>query len=388
MAGGGVAALETIIALRSLAGERLEIELIAPERAFSWRSLMVAAAFGGTSGASIEISELAAQFGVTHTSDGVVGVDSRAHVVTLAGGESRSYDALIVAIGAVPEDAIAGALTFGTPVGTSRFRKTLRLAEAGEVTDLVFAVPAQSGWPLALYELALLTAERLRACEASARITLLTPEPAPLAVFGGRASGAVLEELEERGIHFIAGLVPEEIRWGELHLRPGKVRISADVVITLPRLRGPALPGLPTDPRGFVPVDRHGVVRGTSDVYAAGDVVSFPVKHGGLAAQQADVVAEAIAARAGVDITPSPFRPVLRGMLLTGREPRYLEGSGEGGVASTRPLWWPPAKVAGRYLGPYLADRVGRPPHVPGAIEIDETIHSELAVTRAVGGRQ
>ena len=222
VAGGGVAALETIIALRSLAGERLEIELIAPERAFSRRSLMVAAAFGGTSGASIEINELAAQFGVTHTSDGIVGVDPRGHVVTLASGESRSYDTLIVAIGAVPEDAIAGALTFGTPVGTSRFREALRLAQAGEVTDLVFAVPAQSGWPLALYELALLTAERLRACEASARITLLTPEPAPLAVFGGRASGAVLEELEERGIHFIAGLLPEEIRWGELHAASGE----------------------------------------------------------------------------------------------------------------------------------------------------------------------
>ena len=306
----------------------------------------------------------------------------------LAGGGARSYDALVVATGAVPEDAIDGALTFGTPAGVSRFRHTLRLAEAGEVTDIVFAVPAHSGWPLALYELALLTAERLRASSASADLTLLTPEPAPLAVFGGRASGAVLEELEDRNVHFIAGLLPEEIRWGELHARPGKVRINADVVITLPRLRGPALPGLAVDPRGFIPVDRHGLVRGTADVYAAGDIISFPIKHGGLASQQADAVAEAIAARAGLDITPSPFRPVLRGMLLTGREPRYLEGSGDGGVASTRPLWWPPAKVAGRYLGPYLTDRVEKPSLVEGAIEIDETIDSGLALARAVGGRQ
>ncbi len=388
VAGGGVAALETVIALRSLAGERIELELIAPERAFVWRSLMVAAAFGGTAGASIEISDLAEQFGVDHTNDAIVGVDTREHVVMLAGGALRSYDALVVATGAVAEEAIDGALTFGTPAGVSRFRHTLRLAEAGEVTDIVFAVPAHSGWPLALYELALLTAERLRASGASADLTLLTPEPAPLAVFGGRASGAVLEALEDRNVHFIAGLLPEEIRWGELHARPGKVRINADVVITLPRLRGPALPGLAVDPRGFIPVDRHGLVRGTADVYAAGDIISFPIKHGGLASQQADAVAEAIAARAGVDITPSPFRPVLRGMLLTGREPRYLEGSGDGGVASTRPLWWPPAKVAGRYLGPYLTDRVEKPSLVEGAIEIDETIDSGLALARAVGGRQ
>ncbi len=388
VAGGGVAALEALIALRSLAGERIDLELIAPERAFVWRSLMVAAAFGGTAGAKVELSKLAEQFGVEHTNDAISGVDTREHVVTLASGALRSYDALVVATGAVAEEAIDGALTFGAPAAVSRFRHTLRLAEAGEVTDIVFAVPAHSGWPLALYELALLTAERLRASGASADLTLLTPEPAPLAVFGGRASGAVLEALEDRNVHFIAGLLPEEIRWGELHARPGKVRINADVVVTLPRLRGPALPGLAVDPRGFIPVDRHGLVRGTADVYAAGDIISFPVKHGGLATQQADAAAEAIAARAGVDITPSPFRPVLRGMLLTGREPRYLEGSGEGGVASTRPLWWPPAKVAGRYLGPYLTDRVEKPSLAEGAIEIDETIDSGLALARAVGGRQ
>lgn len=388
VAGGGVAALETVIALRSLAGERVEIELIAPEEAFAWRSLMVAAAFGGGTGASVEISEIAAAFGVTVARDAVTSVDTRERVVMLAGGDQRSYDALVVGVGAIPEDAVAGATTFGAPMGTSRFRTTLRLAAEGEISDLVFAIPAHAGWPLALYELALLTAERLRASHVTPHLTLITPEPAPLAVFGGRASGAVLEELESRDIHFIAGLLAEEIRWGELHARPGKVRINADAVITLPRLRGPAMPGLPADARGFVPTDRHGLVRGLGNVYAAGDVVSFPIKHGGLAAQQADAVAEAIAARVGVDITPAPFRPVLRGLLLTGREPRYLEGSGDGGVASTRPLWWPPAKVSGRYLAPYLGDRVESPPIASGAVEVDETLDSELALTRAVGGRR
>jgi sulfide:quinone oxidoreductase len=338
VAGGGVAALETVIGLRALAGERIAIELIAPERAFAWRSLMVAAALGGSSGLSLELSELAETLGITYTRDTILSVDPCERVVRLAGGAIRSYDALVVAVGAVAEEAIVGALTFGTPTGTDRFRKVLKLTESGEVSDLVFAVPAHAGWPLALYELALLTAERLRMSGASGHLTLVTPEPAPLAVFGGRASGAVLEELEDRDIHFIAGLLPQEIRWGELHARPGKVRIIADVVVTLPRLRGPALPGLPGDGRGFVPVDRHGLVRGLTDVYAAGDAVSFPIKHGGLASQQADAVAEAIAERVGVDLEPAPFRPVLRGKLLTGGEQHYLEGSGDGGVASTRPV--------------------------------------------------
>ena len=114
-----------------------------------------------------------------------------------------------------------------------------------------------------------------------------------------------------------------------------------------------------------------GRVRDLEDVYAAGDVTAFAVKQGGLAAQQAEAVAEAIAARAGAPVDPAPFRPVIRGLLLTGAEPIYLRAElradGTAGVAaasgllqpasasSDRPLWWPPAKVAGRYLAPYLA---------------------------------
>jgi sulfide:quinone oxidoreductase len=66
-------------------------------------------------------------------------------------------------------------------------------------------------------------------------------------------------------------------------------------------------------------------VYGLDAVYAAGDITSFPVKHGGLAAQQADVVAAAIAARAGVAIDPRPLKPVIRGMLLAGDATRFLE---------------------------------------------------------------
>lgn len=94
-------------------------------------------------------------------------------------------------------------------------------------------------------------------------------------------------------------------------------------------------------------------------IWAAGDAIAFPVKQGGLAAQQADAAAEAIAAAAGVDLEPRPFRPVLRGMMLTGRGKQWMRheisgGTGEGEVVR-RSLWWPPTKIAGRYLSPYLA---------------------------------
>src|SRR5262249_5119732 len=91
-----------------------------------------------------------------------------------------------------------------------------------------------------------------------------------------------------------------------------------------------------------------------------GDMTTFPVKQGGIAAQQADVVAAAIAARAGADVVPEPFDPVLRGLLLTGGAPAFLRAELHGGRADTssvadEALWWPPGKIAARYLAPFLA---------------------------------
>jgi sulfide:quinone oxidoreductase len=133
-------------------------------------------------------------------------------------------------------------------------------------------------------------------------------------------------------------------------------------VVSLPSLVGPGLAGLPADANGFIPVDLHGLVHGEQDVYAAGDATNSLIKQGGVATQQADAAAEAIAARAGADLDPQPFRPVLRGLLLTGSTPRYMRaevsgGRGEEWRVSDHALWWPPSKIAGKRLAPYLALR-------------------------------
>ena len=141
----------------------------------------------------------------------------------------------------------------------------------------------------------------------------------------------------------------------------------------MPPVQGPWIHGLPSDERGFVVVDGFGRVDDAPGVWAAGDATAFPIKQGGLACQQADTVATAIAAELGVPVAALPFRPVLRGLLLTGGAPLYLraelEPSGvlrQGrssrlrGEVSTRALWWPPGKVAGRYVAPFLA--TARPP--------------------------
>ena len=182
-------------------------------------------------------------------------------------------------------------------------------------------------------------------------------------MFGRKASSAVRALLDERGIAIHTRAYPAEARDGELLLVADGI-VVADRVVALPRLQGPRIGGIPQTFEGFLPVDLHGRVTGMSDVYAAGDITTFPVKQGGIAAQQAEAAAEAIAAEAGVDVTPRPFRPILRGLLLTGAEPRYLRGDLAGGAgetsrASSEPLWWPPAKIVGRYLAPFLAGLAG-----------------------------
>jgi len=161
--------------------------------------------------------------------------------------------------------------------------------------------------------------------------------------------------------------------------------VPAGRVIAMPRLVGPAIAGLPHDASGFIPVDGYGRVNGLRDVFAAGDVTTFPLKQGGLAAQQADVaaatiVAEQHAAAGAADAVatptadPEPWRPVLRGLLMTGGAPLYLRApvSIEGEplpttepTVSHTPLWSPPGKIAGRYLAPLLA--TARPPQLTRA---------------------
>jgi sulfide:quinone oxidoreductase len=108
-------------------------------------------------------------------------------------------------------------------------------------------------------------------------------------------------------------------------------------------------------------------VLGAEAVWAAGDGTAFPIKQGGLAAQQADAAASAIARFLGADVPAKPFRPVLRGQLLDPAGPRFLDSSR--GDVPTTPLWWPPTKVAAPHLSAYLAP--GAPATPEDAQEID-----------------
>lgn len=390
VAGAGVAALEAALALRALAEDRVAVELLAPETEFTYRPLAVAEPFRVGEVRRFPLRVLAEAAGAKLTRGSVQSVDPARRVITTAESEELSYGVLLLALGARARATVPGALTFRGPEDGTLLTALLKEARTGQVRRLVFALPVGVTWPLPLYELALLTAIHLADWGVSdVDIEIVTPEARPLQLFGAGASQAIADLLAIHGIALTPQAAPMALADRSLRLAPSG-RVEADRVVALPRLEGPRLAGVPHDANGFVPTDEHGNVRDAADVYAAGDLTDFPVKQGGLAAQQADAAAESIAARAGAPIEPKPFRPVLRGLLLTGLTPRYLraEPGRHGSTADTEPLWWPPAKIVGRHLAPFLASHMGlseTPPQVEGGkaveveVEIDRPGSTELS---------
>jgi sulfide:quinone oxidoreductase len=304
-----------------------------------------------------------------------------------AGGRVLSYDALLLAIGAVPVEAVQGALTFRGPRDVDAFGALLDELGSGRAGSVAFALHRGVQWPLPLYELALMSAARLE----SAGVTgiewkLVTHERAPLEVFGARASREVSKLLGERGIELVPSCPPRRATGGRLLLDDGR-ELSAERVVALPELRVPIIPGVPRGRGGFIPTDRQGRVKGLERVFAAGDATSFPIKQGGLAAQQADACATAIAALAGATVERPAPDPMLRAALLTGSSPRFLraaladpEATSEGG---TNVLWWPPGKIAARHLAPYLAGRTGEGRQPPPLDDVETILGEDAEVAEA-----
>ena len=383
VAGAGVAGLETALALNALAREYVSVELIAPEREFIYRPLAVAEPFRLGEVRRFPLDRLTQAAGAELRNGTLLGVEADESRALLADGQSADYDALVLALGAQPREAVPGALTFRGPQDRAALADLLERVTAGKLRRLVFAVPATGSWPLPLYELALLAREYLADhLTRGVEVTVVTVEDRPLALFGEAASTAIAELLKLREIRVETTTAARSWADGTLSLEGGGT-MPADAVVALPKLEGPPLSGIPQDECGFVATDEFGWVLGLTDVYAAGDLTQSPIKQGGLAAQQADSVATAIAADAGAPVRPAPYRPVLRGLLLTGLVPRFLRTQGVTSVVDTQPLWWPPAKIVGRHLSPFLAQQLGlatpvTPPNhvVPVDIALDTRDHA------------
>ena len=364
VAGGGIAALEVLAGLRALAGERVTPTLIAPVTSFSFRPLSTAMPFTLRAERTRTLAELAGGLGARFVHDALTQVDeSRSRVLT-SDGDFISYDALVVAVGARARrgEGAARMWTRG-PEGTALFTHLLRDLESGAVESVAFVIPRGAAWPIDAYELAFVAGLAAARGKSRAKVLLLTAEPTPLHAFGSAVGEAVADELTRAGIELVTGVEardpPRDDAGDEavvLGLTPGSP-LRVDRAVVLPVVDGPATAGMPHDDRGFIPVDAHARVAGARRSFAAGDATSLSLKHSTLSARQATAAAEAIAAEAGADVTPTPWSPVLHGLLTV--PPHFSGAPGspwlDDGEPVTNCLWWPPGHVVGRYLAPYLA---------------------------------
>jgi len=352
IAGGGIAGLEALAALRAHLASDVRVELLEAATDLVERQRSVATPFDGAPPRRFDLSRIAADHQAHLRPDRLASVDTEAREVRTVRGDTIPYDALLVAVGAKPDVAIPGSLTFSGPRDVPAYRQLLADLRDGRASRVAFALPTAATWALPLYELALLTAEHLDARRRrEAGLIVVTPEHTPLEAFGERIASHIWSLLAERAIAVRADSAPLRAGPGGLLVAHG-APVQVERIVALPRLDGPWIAGLPHDGDGFLPTDEHGAVQGVDAVWAAGDGTAFPIKQGGLAAQQADAAASSIAAALGADVAAEPFRAVLRGLMLDPRGRRFLDST-RGDMPAT-PLWWPPTKVVAPYLGRYL----------------------------------
>ncbi len=357
--GGGVAAIETILALADLAGERVSMCVLAPNEEFVYRPMTVREPFALAQASRYPLAPIVEHAGAELVRDELDWVDTERRVAHTASGRELAYDALVLALGARIVPRYSHALTIDDRKMDATLHGLVQDVELGYVKSIAFVAPARMAWPLPLYELALLTAGRAYDMNVELDATIVTPEDSPLAIFGTQASEGVAALLQKANVKIVTSAYAEIPQRGEIVINPGDRRLHVERIVALPELYGPSLRGIPLSEHGFIRVDPHGRVDDLDGVYAAGDAVDFAVKQGGISAQQADAVAEAIAARAGAGVEPKPFHPIVRGILLTYDKPRYLKAQITGGAGfdsefGAEPTWTPVSKISARYLAPYL----------------------------------
>ena len=377
VAGGGVAGLEGLLALRALAGDQVDLTLVAPDPEFTYRPLAVAEPFALGHAYRVPLSQFAQDAGAELVIDAASASTTRPAKLRLRDGGARSFDALLVAPGARAvlrrrgrDDVVAGRRPRDLRRPAARHRRGLFEAHRDR---------GAAGRRLAAARLRARADDR-RAGEGHGQrdvtVTVVTPERRALSLFGDEASEAVAEELRNAGV---------ELKTGAVARREGKALVlepaasgSTPSGLRHPAAARPGARGLPADEEGFIVAGDDARVEGCERTWAAGDAVVSPLKFGGLATHQARRAAAGIAHAAGVGDAPDPGEPVIHGRLLVGRGTRRLGGRGD---AEGAPLWWPQGKIAGEYLPRWLTEHGVTP---PAAEEPDEgiTVHRPISEVR------
>jgi sulfide:quinone oxidoreductase len=364
--GGGIAGLEGLLRLRRLAVDAVRITLLSPNQFLDYRPLAVVEAFAQPPAFHVPIEQIAADAEARWIPDTLHWVDRQSRVVHTGSGHRLAYDALLLALGGRPLRSEAHMDVFTSEHGPSMYRHIVEQIDDGSLRSVAFVVPDGPHWPLPLYELALMTSHHAQLRGKAVDIALITADPNPLNVFGRIASEAVRELLRDAGVHLYCSATAHMPKERQLYVSPrdrraGSAELHPDRTVTVPRITGPDVQGIPGDAtHRFLPLTPWCEVSGAGNrVWAAGDGTDTPIKHGAIGAQQADTAAAGIAHLAGVGPHPKPLHPVLRGRLLTGSDPLYLfahviAGQGWNAEVYRHSPWSLEEEVVAEDLGRYV----------------------------------
>ena len=158
--GGGIAAVEALLRLRSLAGDALDITLLAPDDEFRYRPLAVDEPFSRGGVRRYPLSRIALRTGSEWRQDAAEWVDPQAQRLHTAGGDELPYDALLIAVGGRLVMPFKHVTAFDDERADEGYHGLVQDVEGGYTRSVVLIVPEGHAWLLPVYELALMTAER------------------------------------------------------------------------------------------------------------------------------------------------------------------------------------------------------------------------------------
>ena len=355
---------------------------------FEYRPLAVLEPFDGAPAWSMELERFAADQDVRLVRDALAAVEPDRHVAITAYSGRLSYDALLVCVGARPVRALPGAITFRGGRDAAAVRAALDAVQPGDrghdrlrraVRRLLDAAALRAGDPR--------RRAPARAAGREAQVVMTSPEAAPLEAFGADASAAVAQLLDARGIEFVESRARDRGRRRRARARRRPADPSAGGRDHPPRPGRPARPRPPAGrPRASSPSTTTGACRAPT---ASTPRATSPPSRSSRAAwprsrpmppprpcspRSACPSCRARSSRSSrASSTPIASRP-------TSARRRWPAARSEPRAYS---MWWPPSKIAGRHLAPYLATRAGAP-RAPEVRPERDAIAVSIDVPRAV----
>ena len=151
IAGGGVAALETLLALRALAPEQTEITMIAPNAEFVYRPMTVREPFAYPQASRYALAPIVAEAGAKLVAEELAWVDPLKRIAYTSSDAQIEYDALVLALGARARPRYEHAITVDDRKLDETMHGLIQDVEEGYVKSVAFVSPGRMAWPFPLY---------------------------------------------------------------------------------------------------------------------------------------------------------------------------------------------------------------------------------------------